>query len=75
MELADILSKELIIPELRAKDRWEAIDELIDHLVSNGKIAAEHREAIVAAIEGPVYDPTTGEFRFGMFSVVDQNQE
>ncbi len=33
------------------------------------------RESIVAAIEGPVYDPTTGEFRFGMFSVVDQNQE
>ncbi len=32
------------------------------------------RESVVAAIEGPVYDPDTGEFRFGVFSVVDQNQ-
>lgn len=32
-------------------------------------------ESVVAAIEGPVYDPATGDFRFGMFSVVDQNQE
>jgi mannitol/fructose-specific phosphotransferase system IIA component (Ntr-type) len=51
MELGDILSQELIIPDLRAKDRWEAIDELIDHLVANGKIAAERREAIVEAVK------------------------
>ena len=60
MELADILSKELIIPELRATDRWEAIDELIDHLVANGKIAAEHREAIVAAVKKREKSMSTG---------------
>jgi hypothetical protein len=37
--------------------------------------AITDRESIVAAIEGPVYDPETGEFRFAMFSVVDQNQK
>ena len=60
MELGDILSKELIIPELRAKDRWEAIDELIDHLVANGKIAAEHREAIIAAVKKREKSMSTG---------------
>jgi len=28
MDLGDILSKEQIIPDLRATNRWEAIDEL-----------------------------------------------
>jgi len=60
MELGDILSKELILPDLRAKDRWEAIDELIDHLVANGKIAAEHREAIVAAVKKREKSMSTG---------------
>ncbi|MCU0771950.1 MAG: PTS sugar transporter subunit IIA [Verrucomicrobia bacterium] len=60
MELGDILSKELIIPELRAKDRWEAIDELVDHLVANGKIAAEHREAIIAAVKKREKSMSTG---------------
>ena len=30
MNLADILSPDQIIPELRATNRWEAIDELIE---------------------------------------------
>jgi mannitol/fructose-specific phosphotransferase system IIA component (Ntr-type) len=60
MELGDILSKELIIPDLRAKDRWEAIDELVDHLVASGKIAAEHREAIITAVKKREKSMSTG---------------
>ena len=60
MELGDILSKELIIPDLRAKDRWEAIDELVDHLVTHGKIAAENRDAIVAAVKKREKSMSTG---------------
>lgn len=60
MELADILSKELIIPELGSTDRWQAIDELIDHLAANGKIASEHREAIVAAVKKREKSMSTG---------------
>jgi hypothetical protein len=30
-----------------------------------------NRQALVAAIEGPVYDEATGEFRFGVFEVVE----
>ena len=50
MNLADILSPEQIIPELRAQDRWVAIDELIEKLVLAGKIKPENREAITAAV-------------------------
>jgi arginyl-tRNA synthetase len=37
--------------ELQASNRWEAIDELIGNLVATGKIKAEHREAITAAVK------------------------
>src|SRR5688572_8006414 len=60
MNLADILSPEQIIPELRATDRWEAIDELIANLVSTGKIKPEHREPIVAVVRKRETSMSTG---------------
>jgi mannitol/fructose-specific phosphotransferase system IIA component (Ntr-type) len=60
MNLADILSPEQIIPELRATDRWEAIDELIDKLVATGKIKPEHREPITAAVRKRENSMSTG---------------
>ncbi len=38
MDLADILGREQIVPELKATNRWEAIDELIGNLIATGKI-------------------------------------
>ena len=60
MNLADILSPIQIIPELRAKDRWEAIDELIEKLVAAGKIKPEHREAITAVVRKRETSMSTG---------------
>ncbi len=60
MELADILSNETILPELQASDRWQAIDELINNLVSTGKIKAEHREAIVGVVKKRENSMSTG---------------
>ena len=37
--------------ELRAANRWEVIDELVGNLVTSGKIKAEHREPITAAVK------------------------
>jgi mannitol/fructose-specific phosphotransferase system IIA component (Ntr-type) len=48
MNLADILSPAQIISEMRAANRWEAIEELIVNLVENGKIRNEDRESISA---------------------------
>jgi len=60
MLLCDILQKELIVPELKAGDRWEAIDELINHLVHEEKIMPEHREAIAAVVKKRETSMSTG---------------
>lgn len=60
MTLADILQKEQIIPELAATNRWEAIDELIDHLVKTGKVRPEDREAIAGVVKKRETSMSTG---------------
>ena len=60
MDLGDILSKEQIITDLRAANRWEAIDELINNLVVTGKISTDHREAIAAVVKKRESSMSTG---------------
>src|SRR5262252_2087808 len=60
MDLADILSPAQIITELRASNRWEAIDELIDNLAANGKIKTEHHDAIAAVVKKRESSMSTG---------------
>jgi mannitol/fructose-specific phosphotransferase system IIA component (Ntr-type) len=49
-----------IVINLQAKDRWEAIDELINCLVINNKIKPEHRDAIIASVRKRESAMTTG---------------
>jgi mannitol/fructose-specific phosphotransferase system IIA component (Ntr-type) len=51
MELGDILGEKQIITELKAANRWEAIEELIDLLIATNKIQAKDREPIIAAVK------------------------
>lgn len=60
MLLGEILSEDLVIPELQASDRWEAIDELLDLLVAKGKISAESREAVEAVVKKREKSMSTG---------------
>jgi mannitol/fructose-specific phosphotransferase system IIA component (Ntr-type) len=60
MDLGDILGKEQIVPDLRATNRWEAIDELIATLVASGKIKPEHQEAITAVVKKRESSMSTG---------------
>jgi mannitol/fructose-specific phosphotransferase system IIA component (Ntr-type) len=60
MELADILSPEQILADMRATNRWEAIDELVDLLVGCQKIKPEHRDAVVAAVRKREASMSTG---------------
>jgi mannitol/fructose-specific phosphotransferase system IIA component (Ntr-type) len=60
MNLGDILSPSQILPDLQAKDRWEAIEELISNLVATGKIKAEHRDAISAVVRKREQSMSTG---------------
>ena len=50
MTLSEIVQADHIVPSLQATNRWEAIDELVDQLVSSGAIAAKDREAIIDAV-------------------------
>jgi mannitol/fructose-specific phosphotransferase system IIA component (Ntr-type) len=60
MDLGDILGKEQIIPDLRATNRWEAIDELINNLVATGKITPQNQEAIAAVVKKRESSMSTG---------------
>ena len=60
MDLSDILSPEQIQPDLKASNRWEAIEELIENLVGTSKIRPEHREAITAVVKKRESSMSTG---------------
>jgi mannitol/fructose-specific phosphotransferase system IIA component (Ntr-type) len=60
MILADMLRPELVIPAMRAGDRWEAIDELIGHLVLTGRIRSEDQAAVAAVVKKREASMSTG---------------
>ncbi len=60
MDLGDILSKEQIITDLQAADRWQAIDELINCLVDTGKIKPENHDAVAAVVKKRETSMSTG---------------
>jgi fructose-specific phosphotransferase system IIA component len=60
MLLGEILTEKQIIADLDATDRWEVIDELIDHLVACDRIRTEDREAIAAVVKKRETSMSTG---------------
>src|SRR5215468_6661357 len=60
MNLGDILGPNNILPDLQAADRWQAIDELINNLVTTAKIKAENREAIAGVVKKRENSMSTG---------------
>ena len=60
MLLGELLTKEQIVDDLSAANRWEAIDELIDRLVSCRKIRDKDRKAIAAVVRKREESMSTG---------------
>jgi mannitol/fructose-specific phosphotransferase system IIA component (Ntr-type) len=60
MNLGDILGPDNILPDLKATNRWEAIDELIENLVQTKKIKPENREPITAVVRKRETSMSTG---------------
>ena len=60
MNLGDILTLDTILPDLTAANRWEAIDELVQQLVSTTKVRSENRDAIVAVVKKRESSMSTG---------------
>lgn len=60
MNLGDILTPAQVLAEMKAANRWEAIDELITNLVETGKIKPENRDAIAAVVKKRETSMSTG---------------
>jgi PTS system nitrogen regulatory IIA component len=50
MKIGDLLKEGLIATGFQARDKWEAINRLVDLLVSQGRLKAEQREAVYDAL-------------------------
>ncbi|HXC36977.1 MAG TPA: PTS sugar transporter subunit IIA [Candidatus Acidoferrales bacterium] len=60
MDLNDFLGPKPIVVNLRAENRWEAIDELLDHLAAHQKIKPDDKGAIGDAVKKRERSMTTG---------------
>lgn len=60
MNLGDILSPSQIISDLKAGDRWQAIEEMVGQLVEAGRVQAGNREAVIAAVRKREASMSTG---------------
>lgn len=60
MDLASLLIVEQIVPQMRATERWGAIVELVDLLVNVGKVHAEDRDVVLAALRQREETMSTG---------------
>jgi len=60
MNLGNLLRVEQIIPEMNATDRWAAIVELVELLVSRGQIKPDDRETVLAALRAREETMSTG---------------
>src|SRR3977135_4359195 len=60
MSLAELLSADQIIPEMKATERWDAIVELMDLLVARGQIKPEDRDGILASLKQREEPMSTG---------------
>jgi fructose-specific phosphotransferase system IIA component len=60
MNLGNLLSVDLILPEMQASERWSAIVELVELLVGQGRVKAEDRELVLAALRQREETMSTG---------------
>jgi mannitol/fructose-specific phosphotransferase system IIA component (Ntr-type) len=51
MKLSDILTPNHILPDLRAADRWLAMEEMLDHLISIGGFPSQWRADVAHSLE------------------------
>ena len=60
MDLNDFFGPNAIVVDLQAENRWEAIDELLDHLVVHRKIKPDDKGAIGEAVKKRERSMSTG---------------
>jgi mannitol/fructose-specific phosphotransferase system IIA component (Ntr-type) len=60
MDFEDFFGPEVNVTHLQAQDRWQAIEELINHLVATRKIPAQHRDSIARSVRSRESGMSTG---------------
>src|SRR5690348_11822805 len=60
MDFEDFFGPEVDVVDLQAQDRWQAIEELTNHLVATRKIPTQHREPIARSIRRREAEMSTG---------------
>jgi len=60
MNLGDLLTVEQILPEMKSTERWSAIVELVELLVSQARIRAEDKEMVLSALRAREETMSTG---------------
>ena len=60
MKLGDLLKEGLIATAFESKDKWDAITKLVDLLVAQSRLKAEHREAVYDALAAREKVASTG---------------
>ena len=60
MILSEIIKKDHVIHELKATNRWEAIDELVGKLVASGAIGEAERDSILDEVRKRESSMSTG---------------
>ena len=60
MTLGNLLSAETILPEMQATERYAAIAELVDLLVTHGQIGGPDRDAVLASLRAREETMSTG---------------
>lgn len=60
MKLVSLLSASRIVPEMKAATQWDAMDELVGHLVTSGHLPGEKTEGVLAALHEREEQVSTG---------------
>jgi mannitol/fructose-specific phosphotransferase system IIA component (Ntr-type) len=60
MKFSEIISPTQIILDLKARDRWGAIEELIGYLVEQNQISESRRESVLEAVKSREMSMSTG---------------
>ena len=60
MDFDDCFGPEVKVVDLKAQDRWQAIEELISHLVTTRKIQSQHRDSLAESIRKRESSMSTG---------------
>src|ERR1043165_3468308 len=56
----DYFGPNVNVVDLQAQDRWQAIEEIMNHLVDTHKIQAQHRDSIAESIRKRELSMSTG---------------